>query len=380
MIYLDNSATTFPKPECVYSAVDFAQRNLAVNTGRGNYKIASEASALIEETRMLLARLLRLNNPNNIVFSPSATFAANQVIFGLEWDEYKVVYVSPFEHNAVARPLEKIRQLYGIEIVQLPFNKDTQTLDIDKMEKLFSINPPDYVFVNHISNVTGTVLPINIITESAKKYDAVVAIDGSQSVGLIDYRLSDAAYDYLIFAGHKNLYASFGVGGFIQNTDTSLSSFFSGGNGSDSLNLEIGNSLPTSFEIGSPNIIAIASLNASLKWINEVGMDVISAKKKELTEYLVSRIKTTNARLYLPAENAGHTSIVSFNIEGYEASEIGVILSEDFDIAVRTGYHCAPFVHQLLDTADYLGTVRVSLGYFNTKEEIDQLIDAIVNI
>ena len=109
-------------------------------------------------------------------------------------------------------------------------------------------------------------------------------------------------------------------------------------------------------------------------------MDVISAKKKELTEYLVSRIKTTNARLYLPAENAGHTSIVSFNIEGYEASEIGVILSEDFDIAVRTGYHCAPFVHQLLDTADYLGTVRVSLGYFNTKEEIDQLIDAIVNI
>lgn len=380
MIYLDNSATTFPKPECVYQAVEYAQRNLAVNIGRGNYKTASKASELVEETRILLSNLVNLNNPNNIVFSPSATIASNQVIFGLEWDKYKVVYVSPFEHNAIARPLEKIKQIYGIDIIQIPFDKKTHELKKDELERLFSISPPDYVFVNHISNVTGTILPAEDIARLAKEYNAKVILDASQSLGIVNYNLSDGKYDYLIFAGHKNLYASFGVGGFIANSTEILSPFLTGGNGSDSLNVDIGNRFPTSYEIGSPNIIAIASLNASMKWINEIGWKSIASKKKELTDYLISKLNSTCAKLYLPANLDYHTSIVSFNIEGYESSEIGKILSEDFDIAVRTGYHCAPFIHSLLNTFDYFGTVRVSLGYFNTKADIDMLIEAIDSI
>ena len=380
MIYLDNSATTFPKPECVYQAVEYAQRNLAVNTGRGNYKTASKASEIVEETRILLSDLVNLNNPNNIVFAPSATIASNQVIFGLEWDRYKVVYVTPFEHNAIARPLEKIKQLYGVEIIQIPFEKESHQLDIDELERLFSISSPDYVFVNHISNVTGTIIPAETILRLAKEHNAKVILDASQSLGIVKYDLSRTNYDYLIFAGHKNLYASFGVGGFIANSEDSLTPFLTGGNGSDSLNVDIGNRFPTSYEIGSPNIIAIASLNASLKWINEIGWESIASKKKELTDYLISKLNSTCAKLYLPTNLDCHTSIVSFNIEGYESSEIGTILSEDFDIAVRTGYHCAPFIHSLLNTMDFLGTVRVSLSYFNTMADIDMLIEAIDSI
>lgn len=380
MIYLDNSATTFPKPECVYHAVEYAQRNLAVNTGRGNYKTASKASEIVEETRILLSNLVNLNNSNNVVFTPSATIASNQVIFGLEWDRYKVVYVTPFEHNAIARPLEKIKQLYGVDIIQIPFEKNSHELDIDELERLFSISPPDYVFVNHISNVTGTIIPAETILRLAKEHNAKVILDASQSLGIVKYDLSRTNYDYLIFAGHKNLYASFGVGGFIANSEGSLTPFLTGGNGSDSLNVDMGNRFPTSYEIGSPNIIAIASLNASLKWINEIGWENITSKKKELTDYLISKLNSTCAKLYLPANLDCHTSIVSFNIEGYESSEIGTILSEDFDIAVRTGYHCAPFIHSLLNTMDFLGTVRVSLSYFNTMADIDMLIEAIDSI
>ena len=167
MIYLDNAATTFPKPEEVYQAVDYTQRNMAVNVGRGSYKVASDAMKIVDETRYLMAELFGVENPNNVVFAPSATVAANQIIMGLEWDEYKTVYITPFEHNAIARPLHLMQERYNFEIVLLPFDSETQELDKEEAENLFLQNPPDYVFANHISNVTGAIVPIEEITELA---------------------------------------------------------------------------------------------------------------------------------------------------------------------------------------------------------------------
>lgn len=379
MIYLDNAATTFPKPECVFSTVDYIQRNLAVNVGRGSYKAAIDAMNIVDETRFLMAELLNVKNPNNIIFVPSATIAANQIIFGLEWDKYKTVYISPFEHNAIARPLETIKQKYDITILHLPFDGSTQKLDFEQMEQDFALNPPDYVFINHISNVTGAVLPVDPITNAAKIYDATVIVDGSQSVGLIDYNLQKSKFDYLIFAGHKNLYASWGIGGFVKNSSHQLIPAFAGGTGSDSLNLSMGNSYPNSFEFGSPNIIAIASLNASLKWLKEIGISAISKKKQQLMTKLLDGMHNITVKLYLPAYDI-HTSVVSFTMPDYEPSEIGTILSADFDIAVRTGFHCAPFVHGLIGTEKRHGTVRVSLGYFNTENDIDSLLEALRSI
>ncbi len=377
MIYLDNAATTFPKPEEVYQAVDYTQRNIAVNVGRGSYKVASEAMQIVDETRYLMAELLGVNNPNNVVFTSSATIAANQIIMGLEWDEYKTVYISPFEHNAIARPLHSMQEKYGFQIITIPFDSKTQELDIDETENLFVQNPPDYVFINHISNVTGAIIPIKAIADMAKENDAVIVVDASQSAGLEPINMPQTGIDYLIFAGHKNLYASWGIGGFVANSVSSLNTVLAGGTGSDSLNLSMTTSMPGGFEVGSPNIIAISSLHASLKWLNDTGISIISEKKAELLDYLINGLNSLGVKLYLPSH---HTSVVSFNVDGYSAADVGTILSEEYDIAVRTGYHCAPYIHDLIGSKEFGGTVRVSVGYFNTKKDIDLLLEGIKSL
>ena len=374
MIYLDNAATTFPKPEEVYQAVDYTQRNMAVNVGRSSYKVASDAMKIVDETRYLMAELLGVENPNNVVFAPSATVAANQIIMGLEWDEYKTVYITPFEHNAIARPLHLMQERYNFEIVLLPFDSETQELDKEEAENLFLQNPPDYVFANHISNVTGAIVPIEEIAELAKQYNAVVVVDASQSAGLKSINMKKANIDYVVFAGHKNLYASWGIGGFVSASDTQLTTTLAGGTGSDSLNLNMASDLPMGFEVGSANIIAISSLNASLKWLKATGMSVIAEKKAKLMEYLIQGLRNARVKMYLPTH---HTSVLSFNVDGYSANDVGTILSEEYDVAVRTGYHCAPYIHDLIESHPYGGTVRVSVGYFNTKEDIDLLLDGI---
>lgn len=374
MIYLDNAATTFPKPEEVYQAVDYTQRNMAVNVGRGSYKVASNAMKVVDETRYLMAELLGVENPNNVVFTPSATIAANQIIMGLEWDEYKTVYITPFEHNAIARPLHLMKERYNFEIVLLPFDPQTQEFDREEAEKLFSQNPPDYVFVNHISNVTGAIVPIDAITELAKQHDAIVVVDASQSAGLESLNMKKSNIDYVVFAGHKNLYASWGIGGFVSASAARLTTALAGGTGSDSLNLNMASDLPVGFEVGSANIIAISSLNASLKWLKTTGMSVIADKKAQLMERLIHGLREIGVKLYLPTH---HTSVLSFNVDGYSANDVGTILSEEYDVAVRTGYHCAPYIHDLIDSREYGGTVRVSVGYFNTEEDINLLLDGI---
>lgn len=374
MIYLDNAATTFPKPEEVYQAVDYTQRNMAVNVGRGSYKAASDAMKLVDETRYLMADLLGAENPSNVVFAPSATIAANQIIMGLEWDEYKTVYITPFEHNAIARPLHLIQEKYNFEIVLLPFDSQTQEFDREETETLFSQNPPDYVFLNHISNVTGAIIPVEVITELSKVYEATVIVDASQSAGLKSINMKKSNIDYVIFAGHKNLYSSWGIGGFVSASSARLATSLTGGTGSDSLNLNMSSELPVRFEVGSKNIIAISSLNASLKWLKSTGVSVIAEKKALLTERLISELSAIGVKLYLPTFL---TSVVSFNVDGYSANEVGTILSEEYDVAVRTGYHCAPYIHDLIDSRRYGGTVRVSVGYFNTEEDIESLLDGI---
>lgn len=374
MIYLDNAATTFPKPEEVYQAVDYTQRNMAVNVGRGSYKVASDAMKLVDETRYLMADLFGAENPNNVVFAPSATIAANQIIMGLEWDEYKTVYITPFEHNAIARPLHLMQEKYNFEIVLLPFDSQTQDFDREETETLFSQNPPDYVFLNHISNVTGAIVPVEAITELSKPYEATVIVDASQSAGLKSINMKKSNIDYVIFAGHKNLYSSWGIGGFVSASSIRLASSLAGGTGSDSLNLNMASELPVGFEVGSANIIAISSLNASLKWLKSTGVSVIADKKAKLTERLIRELRAIGVKLYLPTY---HTSVISFNVDGYSANDVGTILSEEYDVAVRTGYHCAPYIHDLIDSHRYGGTVRVSVGYFNTEEDIDLLLDGI---
>ena len=380
MIYLDNAATTFPKPETVYETVDSIQRTIAVNVGRGSYTAASKAMKIVDETRLLLARLVGAQGPDNVVITPSATIAANEIINGLDWNAFRNVYVTPFEHNAIARPLFSQCSAHGIELLQIPFDQKTHLLNEEELRLRFSINPPDYVFLNHVSNVTGTVIPIDTISSISKEYGAIVIVDGSQSIGLLPIDLKKSDIDFLIFAGHKNIYASWGIGGFVANSDYPLKTSLTGGTGSDSLSLTVEGSIPNGFESGSPNIIAIASMRAALQWLNEITIEKIAEHKRTLMTRLIEKLSDCGVQLYLPNGDVEHTSVLSFNIPGYNADEVGVILSEDFDIAVRTGYHCAPFIHTFLDTIGSHGTVRVSLGYFNTIKDVDALVDAVLEI
>lgn len=380
MIYLDNAATTFPKPNCVYEQVNTIQRTIAVNVGRSGYRTASEAMKIVDETRTLLAELVGAAGPDKVVFTPSATIAANEIIAGLDWNEFRNVYVTPFEHNAIARPLFSKCTALGIQMRQIPFDHTTHALDIEALQRQFAVNPPDFVFLNHISNVTGTVVPIEAIADIAHNYGAVVIADGSQSVGLVPINLRRSKIDYLIFAGHKNIYASWGIGGFVCNSNYALRPSIAGGTGSDSLNLKMADSFPHGFESGSPNIIAIASMHTSLSWLRSVSIEAIAIHKDHLMQRLVDGLTQCGAQLYLPQKGVPHTSVLSFNVPGYEANEVGVILGEDFDIAVRTGYHCAPFIHDFLGTKECHGTVRASLGYFNTEDDIDALINAVKDL
>ncbi len=377
MLYLDNAATTFPKPECVYTAVDQAQRTLAVNAGRGTYRSARDADAMLHSVREKLASLVGCSFPERVILSPSATIAMNQVIHGLQWSKLSVVYVSPFEHNAVIRVLKQVSDQYGFEIRQIPFNGSTQELDETEMRNQFALYHPDVVFVNHISNVTGLILPVKTIFEAAKQYQAITVLDASQSLGLIPCDIRQMPVDFLVFAGHKNLYGHIGIGGLIQCGTKELQPFLAGGTGSESLNPDMPAALPQRYEAGSHDILSAASLNASLTWLEELGQEEMLRHKKELTSYLIQKLREIpKVKLYLPENLEQHISTVSLTHRDYLPNELAEILDMDFDIAVRSGYHCAPYVHHLIGT-EKGGTLRVSVGYFTEPSDVDRLTDAL---
>lgn len=377
MVYLDNAATTFPKPESVYKAMDKMNREGAVNAGRGSYKLAQSASKLIGETKDLLRKLVHTDISAAVVFTPSVTIAMNQIVNGLRLRDRAVIYVSPYEHNAVARSVHELAKKKEFVVKEIPINSALE-IDLEKMKYEFIKDKPEAVFCTHVSNVTGYILPVEEIFEESKKYDCINILDSAQSLGLVEINANLINADIIAFAGHKTLYGPLGIGGFINISGTPLDVFICGGTGSDSLNLEMPAGKESRYEASSYNIVAIAGLNAALKDINQ---EYCLKYEKELSDYLVKKLSDINEiKLYLPENRTKHVGIVSFSVEGFNSEDIGMILDEDFDIAVRTGYHCAPFIHRYLKDVGTLGTVRVGLGQFSTKEEIDKLTVAIADI
>lgn len=378
MIYLDNAATTFPKPEAVYLAMDNANRNIGVNAGRGSYKAAQNASKLISETKAQLRALVHADSSAGVVFAPSITIAINQVINGIKWIPNAVVYVSPYEHNAVARTVSKVANENGLIVKQIPINGETLEIDLEKMKYELSKDKPFAVFCTHVSNVTGYILPIKEIFEEAKKYNAITVLDSAQSLGLIEVDSKQINADIICFAGHKCLYGPFGVGGFINISNVPLNVFITGGTGSDSLNLEMPEGIEAKYESASSNIVAVAGLNAALKCLDQ---PVLLDRERVLTKYLIESLaKVDKIHIYGLSERENYIGIVSFSHEQISSEDLGTILDEDFDIAVRTGYHCAPYIHEYLKDRQSLGTVRIGLGQFTSENDIDALISALNEI
>lgn len=375
MIYLDNAATTFPKPESVYKAMDEMNRFGAVNAGRGSYKLARSASKLIADTKQQLRSLVGVDSNVAVVLTSSVTIAINQIVNGLKLVDGTIVYVSPYEHNAVARSINQLSKHVRLTVKELPINEDTLEIDLERVKYEFSKDKPGAVFCTHVSNVTGYILPVEKIFEEAKRYNAITILDSAQSLGLIEVKANQILADIIAFAGHKTLYGPFGIGGFINVGGINLEVFIAGGTGSDSLNLEMPNGNEAKYESSSSNIVAIAGLNAAL---NELNPDENCINERELTGYLISKLgELDHIKIYLPQDKEKTVGIVSFSVRDYNSEDIGIILDEDYDIAVRTGYHCAPFIHKYLKDEKSLGTVRIGLSKFNTRNDIDCLINAL---
>ena len=371
MIYLDNASTTFPKPEEVYKANDYCARNLAFNGGRGMYKVSTEVTEIIEKTRNNISKIAMVQS-NQVVFTHSATEAINFIVHGLRLNDGDNVYISPFEHNAIVRALFNLQKKTSINIHFIPFKKDSWELDYESLSNLFAINNPSCVLISQVSNATGYILPYETIFEESKKYDSINILDSAQSFGLI--KTNNKYVDFIVFAGHKTLYSMFGVAGIIRCSNVSIDNIFAGGNGSDSLNNYMPDNFVGKLESGSKNINAIYSLLISSEWV--MNNDIYSHEHK-LINYLISELeKNEKITVYLPKER-NVVGIVSFNVDGYSAEEVGFILDNEFNICVRTGFHCAPFVHDFIDSNKFNGTVRVSISAFTTKEEIDEFIKAI---
>lgn len=375
-IYFDNSATTFPKPEEVYIAMDQAARTFGVNAGRGNYRLANKAEDIIQETRISLAKLTNFHDPNRVILLPSATLALNTIINGLDWEPGDNIYYSPFEHNSVLRPLNSIKNKYHLKLHEIPVNPKTQVYELEKLKEMYEKFKPKAVFISHASNVIGLIAPIKELTSLTHEFDGVSIIDGAQALGAVPVDLFDIGCDYYVFAGHKNLFGPIGVGGILINTDDLLEPFIIGGTGSQSEQLSMPDEYPKRLEAGSPNIIAIAGLNAGLKWLNKQE-DVYSKKRKLFYKAfeLISQFDSITIH-NKPNDDNEQLPIISFTMQGYTPNELSTILDRDYNIAVRPGLHCAPNTHRFLGSLPH-GSVRVSLNILSLDKSLSALIECL---
>lgn len=372
--YFDNAATTFPKPDCVYDYSNQFYRTCGVNVGRGQHYLAAKAASVVKEARTELKDLLHCPN-KQVVFTNSATEALNMILQGLIIHEGGNIYISPFEHNAVTRVLHHLQQNEKINVIQLAVDKQTLHYDLHAIENQFLEATPHWVVITHASNVCGVVAPIKEICQAAKKSNAITIIDMSQTAGLVDIDLALDIYDFAVFAGHKTLYAPFGIAGFISSFKYKPMPILFGGTGFDSANPNMPNTIPEMYEVGSPNICAIAGLLSAIRWIKQIGIENIRAQETKNKEKLMELLREYSNIKIIEPMNTDSIGVVSCLFDGYSSDSIGQVLSQQ-SVAVRTGLHCAPYAHKFLGTFPS-GTVRFSVSYFNSDEDFDVLRNAL---
>lgn len=373
MIYFDNAATTYPKPEVVYKKMDNFYREYGVNAGRGSYNTANNAANMIENTRKKVVSLLNINSNKDVIFTPSATVAINLILRGIKLKQGDVVYYSPFEHNAVLRTLYKLKEELNIHLRKIPVDENNLEFDLSQLEVIFKKDDiPALVVVSHVSNVCGVIAPVEQIANLTHKYNGLILVDGAQAAGLVKLDLDKI--DYYVWSGHKSLYGPFGIAGIVMDKNVfPPSPLIYGGTGKASEMREMPDEIPLKYEAGSNNIQALAGLNAAIEWIEEEGKNNIFEHDKKLTLKMIEILKEfIDINLFLPKNLKKHFNVIGASFSGYTPHEIGKILNEKFDIAVRTGLHCSPEAHQFFGTMP-LGLVRFSLGYFNDEKELEML-------
>lgn len=378
MIYLDNSATTYPKPLSVYNAVLNSIKNYGANPGRSGHTMSRKSGEELDKCRKSIAKMFGVKNPSNVAITLNCTQSLNMVIKGLLKPGAHVV-TSCIEHNAVMRPLNKLEKDGIITYTTAEVYPGDNEKTLDSFRK--AINSKTALIVcTHASNVWGIKLPVNRISALGKIYDIPVLIDGAQSGGLVPIDMEFLGADFLCLAGHKGLYGPMGTGILIANSAEKLDTIIEGGTGTDSMTLCHPKQMPQKFESGTPNMSGICGLRAGVEFVNSKGIENIAAHESKLILYLYDKLKSINGvKLYMPRPDPEFfVPLLSFNIEGYISDEVGKILDRN-GIEVRTGLQCAPSAHEFGGTSE-IGVVRVSPSAFNSKSEIDKLIDVVRTI
>ncbi len=349
----------------------------AANAGRGNHGMALQAGRVLYDTRVKLARLFGVSNPNDIVFTSNATSALNLAIKGwLKPGDH--VVATTVEHNSVRRPLEFLKRTIGIQVDYAEVDRQGQ-LDLRQVEKLF--NPRTRLLVcSHSSNLLGCILPVQELSRMAHANGAVILVDAAQTAGCYPVNVQDLGIDLLAFPGHKSLLGPQGTGGLYIHPDIDLEPLLHGGTGSQSEESEQPSVRPDRYEAGTANTPGIAGLGAGVETVLERGVEQIHRREWELTQYLMKELQgIPGVHLIGPELGQPRTGIVSFTIEGRDASEIAFKLDREYGIAVRAGYHCTPLGHQTAGTLQG-GAVRASVGDMTTEAELQVLIQAILNL
>lgn len=381
MVYLDNAATTLKKPDSVIDAVVHAMKTQG-NASRGTHGATLTASRSVFDTRIKISDFFNLGKPSNVIFTSNSTEALNIAINGVIKNNMKVVSTDT-EHNSVLRPLYHLEKERNIDLKFVPADKNG-ILKIEDFENLINDNT-DVVVVNHSSNLTGNVLDVKKVAEIAHKHNALIIVDGSQTAGTRVVDVKDLGIDIYCFTGHKGLYGPQGTGGLLIKDGIEVDIFKRGGSGVKTYDKEQPLEYPTRLEAGTLNSHGIAGLSAAIDYLNDVGLDKIEKKEKELTKYFYEEVKKIDGIItygdfsFINDDKKTHSAIVSLNIEGIDSGEVSDILSSDYDIATRPGAHCAPRLHMALGTKD-TGAVRFSFSYFTTKEELDIAINALKEI
>ena len=374
MIYLDNAATSWPKPDAVGEAMVACIKNYGANPGRSGHRLAMQAGEKIYECRENLARLFGIGDPLRIAFTANATEAINLAVKGLLAAGDHVL-ISSMEHNAVVRPLKKLESR-GVELSVVKADPGGR-VDLKDIEK--SIKPNTrLLIVTHSSNVTGTVNDVQSIGSLARAHKIIFMVDAAQTAGKYPVDVELMNIDLLAFPGHKGLLGPQGTGGLYVREGLTLDTLKEGGTGSVSESLEQPDFLPDRYESGTLNTPGIAGLNEGVKYILDTGIDNIRQHEKQLEEQMLKGLgQIPGVKAY--GSNNPELGVISITIDGRDCNEVGNELDDKYGIAVRGGLHCAFLAHETMGTQN-TGTVRFSIGPFNTTGDIEQAITAVKTI
>lgn len=373
MIYLDNAATSFPKPEPVYRGMDAFVRASAANPGRGGHRRAVEAEGMINDTRRLLARLFGVPRPERIVFGHNATDGLNMAIKGvLRPGDHAITSV--LEHNSVSRPLNRLEQDGVIALTRVEATAG-HLIDPDDVARAFRPNTR-LVALTQASNVTGTIQPIEDIGRIARERGALLLVDAAQSAGVVSIDCERDGIDLLAFTGHKGLLGPTGTGGLVVGERAEVRTWREGGTGGDSTRPVQPEEFPHRLEGGTPNVFGIAGLREGVRLLLERGVEAVLEHERGLVKIFLEALERPERLAWYGADRAiadrnggGRVGLVSVNLSGFAPAEAGAILDEQFDIAVRPGLHCAPYAHRHLGTFPN-GTVRLSVGLLTTADDM----------